>query len=88
MTIPMDLYSPYLGVVKACFIVIDCFHIVQLLNNIINSMRMKVMNKVKNSRPTDYRKLKNQWKLKLKNADRLDFSNYYYHRLYYAQTTG
>ncbi|MEY8371349.1 ISL3 family transposase [Aerococcaceae bacterium 50-4] len=90
-TISMDLYSPYLGVDKACFpnakIVIDRFHIVQLLNNTINSMQIEVMNEVKNSRPTDYRKLKNQWKLMLKNADHLDFSNYYYHRLYHAQTT-
>lgn len=87
----MDLYSPYIGVVKACFpnvkIVIDRFHIVQLLNNTINSMRITVMNEIKNSRPTDYRKLKNQWKLILKNADHLDFSNYYYHRLYHEQTT-
>ncbi|MDK7135838.1 transposase, partial [Corynebacterium sp. UMB4614] len=87
----MDLYSPYIGVVKACFpnakIVIDRFHIVQLLNNTINSMRIEVMNEIKNSRPTDYRKLKNQWKLILKNADHLDFSNYYYHRLYHEKTT-
>ncbi|WP_168125812.1 transposase, partial [Aerococcus sp. HMSC10H05] len=37
MTISMDLYSPYIGVVKACFpnakIAINRFHIVQLLNN-------------------------------------------------------
>ncbi len=90
-TISMDLYSPYIGVVKACFpnakIVIDRFHIVQLLNNTINSIWIEVMNEIKNSRPTDYRKLKNQWKLILKNADHLDFSNYYYHRLYHEKTT-
>lgn len=90
-TISMDLYSPYIGVVKACFpntkIVIDRFHIVQLLNNTINSMRITVMSKIKNSRPTDYRKLKSPWKLILKNADPLDFSNYRYHRLYHEQMT-
>ncbi|PMC79218.1 hypothetical protein CJ191_07950 [Aerococcus viridans] len=57
-TISMDLYSPYVGVVKACFpnakIVIDRFHIVQLLNNTINSIWIEVMNEIKNSRPTDY----------------------------------
>lgn len=90
-TISMDLYSPYLGVVKACFpnakIVIDRFHIVQLLNNTINSIRIEVMKEIQYSRPTDYRKLKNQWKLILKNADHLDFLNYSYHPLYHAQIT-
>lgn len=63
-TISMDLYSPYIGVVKACFpnakLVINRFYIVQLLNNTINSMRIAVMNEIKNRRPTDYRKLKKQ----------------------------
>lgn len=63
-TISMNLYSPYISVVKAFFpnakIVIDRFHIVQLLNNTINSMWIAVMNEIKKSRPTDYRKLKNQ----------------------------
>ena len=45
------------------------------------------MNEIKNSRPTDYRKLKNQRKLTLRIADHLYFSNYYYHRLYHEQTT-
>ncbi|MCE5034998.1 transposase [Staphylococcus cohnii] len=40
--------------------VIDRFHIVQLLNNTINSMWIAVINEIKKSRPTDYRKLKNQ----------------------------
>src|SRR5699024_7193303 len=90
-TVSMDLYTPYIGVVQACFpnaeIVIDRFHIVQLLNNTINSMRIEVMKEIQYSRPTDYRKLKNEWKLVLKNEERLDFSNYSYHRLYHGQTT-
>src|SRR5699024_2388347 len=68
-------------------IVIDRFHIVQLLNNTINSMWITVMSKIKNSRPADCRKLKSPWKLILKNADYLDFSNYYYHRLYHEKMT-
>lgn len=87
----MNLYSPYISVVKAFFpnekIVIDRFHIVQLLNNTINSMWIAVINEIKKSRPTDYRKLKNQQRLILKNADYLDFSNYYYHRLYHEKMT-
>lgn len=60
----MDLYSPYIGVVKACFpntkIVIDCIHIVQLLINTTNSMRNTAMNEIKNNHSTYYRKLKKQ----------------------------
>lgn len=45
------------------------------------------MNEIKNSRPIDYQKLNNQGKLILRNADHLDFSNYYFHRLCQEQTT-
>src|SRR5699024_1904377 len=90
-TISMNLYSPYKSVVKAFFpnakIVIDRFHIVQLLNNTINSMWIAVINEIKKTRPTDYRKLKNQKRLILKNDDNRDFSNYYYHRLYHEKMT-
>ncbi|MGK9327126.1 transposase, partial [Aerococcus urinaeequi] len=44
-------------------IIEDRFHIVKLLNETINSIRIKVMNAIKTSRPSDYNKLKKQWKL-------------------------
>ncbi|MGK0718734.1 transposase, partial [Aerococcus urinaeequi] len=57
-TVSIDLYTPYLEVIRTSFpnakIVIDRFHIVKLLNETINSVRIKAMNIVKNSRPSDY----------------------------------
>ena len=83
-TVSIDLYTPYLEVIRTCFpnakIVIDRFHIVKLLNETINSNRIKVMNTIKTSRPSDYKKLKKQWKLLLKNAEDLNFTDTHYIR--------
>ncbi|MGP6147744.1 ISL3 family transposase, partial [Jeotgalibaca sp. A122] len=85
-TVTMDMYSPYLEVVKACFpkahIVIDRFHIVQHLNRALNTFRIRVMNEIRSKSATDYRKLKKQWKLLLKNEWELNFTDYQTHRLY------
>ncbi|WP_115609899.1 transposase [Aerococcus viridans] len=53
---------------------------VKLLNETINSIRIKVMNAIKTSRPSDYKKLKKQWKLLLKNAEDLNFTDTHYVR--------
>lgn len=85
-TVTIDMYSPYLAVIQQCFpkaeLVIDRFHVVQHLNRALNRMRVEVMNTHRYSRPRDYRKLKKQWKLLLKNSWMLDFSTYRTHRLY------
>lgn len=85
-TFTMDMYSPYLAVVRDCFpkaqIVIDRFHIVQHLNRALNSFRIRVMNEVRKKSDTDYRKLKKQWKLILKNDWDLNVTDYRTHRLY------
>lgn len=69
-TVTIDMYTPYLEVIKQCFpnakIVIDRFQVVQLLNNTINIVRVQSMKGLQSSCPRDYRKLKNQWKLLLK----------------------
>ncbi|QQV79504.1 transposase [Enterococcus faecalis] len=69
-TVTMDMYSPYIGLIKACFlkadIIIDRFHIVQHLNRALNHVRIQRMNSLRYTRPRDYRKLKKQWKLVLK----------------------
>ncbi len=66
-TVTMDIYSPYIQVVKDCFpnaqMSIDRFHIVQLLNRSLNQVRIQEMKKIRYTRPRDYRKLKKQWKL-------------------------
>src|SRR5699024_6430915 len=77
-TVTMDMYSPYIQVIKNCFpraeIIIDRFHIVQLLN--------RALNKIRYTRPRDYKKLKQQWKLILKNESDLNYEDFFTHRLY------
>ena len=84
--IVIDMYAPYIGLIKSCFpnadIIIDRFHIIQHLNRALNKHRITVMNACKTSRPTDYTKLKRYWKLILKNADDLEFEHHTYHRLF------
>ena len=90
-TVTMDMYSPYIGLVHQCFpnaeIIIDRFHIVQLLNRALNQVRIREMKKIRYLRPRDYRKLKRQWKLILKNDWDLNFEDYYTHRLYDGKVT-
>ena len=90
-TVTMDMYSPYTQLVKNCFpnatIVIDRFHIVQHMNRALNNVRIQVMNELRYTRPTDYRKLKKQWKLVLKNDFDLDYTRYFTHRLYEGVVT-
>lgn len=85
-TVTMDMYSPYIGVIKGCFpkaeIIIDRFHIVQHLNRALNQIRIRTMNDLRYKRPRDYRKLKKQWRLVLKNSSDLDFNKFRTHRLY------
>ena len=49
-TVTMDMYSPYIQVVKDCFpnaeMIIDRFHIVQLLNRALNQVRIQEMSQI------------------------------------------
>lgn len=85
-TMTMDMYSPYLAVIDQCFpnatIIIDRFHIVQHLNRALNQIRIEIMNELRYERPRDYRKLKKQWRLILKNSSDLNYNNYFTHPLY------
>ena len=55
-TVTIDMYSPYIQVIKDCFpnarMIIDRFHIVQLLNRALNQIRIQEMKKIRYSRPT------------------------------------
>lgn len=68
----MDMYSPYMSLVKACFpnadIIIDRFHVVQLLSRSLNKTRVQLMKKDKKN----YNKLKRYWKLILKRREDLE----------------
>ena len=69
----MDMYSPYIEIIKKWFpnakIIIDLFHIVQLLTKSLNKTRINVM---KNNKE-DKNKFKNYWRLILKS--RFDLNN-------------
>lgn len=90
-TVTIDMYSPYLTVIKDCFphatFIIDRFHIVQHLNRALNRYRIEVMNQMRYRRPRDYRKLKKQWKLLLQNSWIVDVETYRTHRLYEGMMT-
>ena len=85
-TVTIDMYSPYFQVIKDSFpnaeIIIDRFHIVQLLNRALNQVRIQEMKKIRYLQPRDYGKLKKQWRLLLKNDWELNYRDYYTHRLY------
>lgn len=75
--ISTDFYSGYIFLAKKLFknadIVIDRFHIVTQIHQALNQARV---NLCKKSNP-NYNKLKNYWKLILKNEDELDNKKYY-----------
>lgn len=62
----MDMYKPYLELVNKTFknakIIIDMFHIVQLISRSLNKTRIKAMKQDKEN----YRKMKRYWKLLFK----------------------
>ncbi|MCT3413184.1 transposase, partial [Lactobacillus helveticus] len=74
-TVTMDLNFYYQDIVRACFpnaqIVIDCFHMIQMLTRSFNSLRVKVM-KTFDKRSRQYQLLKSLWKLYLKKFDELE----------------
>lgn len=72
-TIVIDMKMGYKNLIKELFpnaaIIIDGFHIVQLINRSLNRTRIQVMNQLNTSDPEDqkkYRKLKRYWRLPLK----------------------
>ena len=62
----MDMYRPYIGLIRKMFpnalIIIDMFHIVQLISKSLNKTRIKIMNKDK----VNYRKYKRYFRLLFK----------------------
>ena len=70
----MVMYKPYITLVKEVFekakIIIDLFHIVQLISKSLNKTRIQAMKKDK----MNYRKMKRYYKLLLKTRLKLDCS--------------
>ena len=75
----MDMYAPYISLVNSIFpnakIVIDKFHIVNLVNRAFNQTRISIMNSIKDD--SLKRKLKLFWKSLLKYYPDLCRVNYY-----------
>lgn len=70
--IVIDMYSPYISLIKKMFpnanIIIDKFHLVNLISTSLNKTRIKIMKYNKKN----YNKLKRYWRLILKSQDELD----------------
>ena len=74
--IVIDMYSPYISLIKKMFpnaqIIIDTFHLIQLISRSLNKTRIKAM---KNNKAV-YNKMKRYWKLILKDRNELDYSKW------------
>lgn len=74
--IVIDMYSPYVSLINKMFpnanIVIDKFHLIQLISRALNKTRIKAMKYDKKN----YNKMKRYWKLILKNSNELDCSKW------------
>ena len=72
----IDMYSPYVSLIKKMFpnanIIIDKFHLTQLISRSLNKTRITIMKKYKQH----HRKFKRYWKLILKSRDELDSSKW------------
>ena len=72
----IDMYSPYVSLIKKMFpnanIIIDKFHLTQLISRSLNKTRIMTMKKHKQH----HRKFKRYWKLILKSRDEIDNSKW------------
>ena len=72
----IDMYSPYITLIKKMFpnasIIIDKFHLSQLISRALNKTRITIMNKYKKH----YRKFKRYRRLILKSKEDLDISRW------------
>lgn len=88
-TVTIDMNAGYVNVIKELFpyakIIIDRFHLTQLINRSMNKTRVKIMNKFHTSNGEDlkkYRRLKAYWRLLLKKESELSHTAYKYYRLF------
>ena len=74
--IVIDMYSPYISLIQKMFpnaeIIIDKFHLVNLISTSLNKTRINIMKHDKKN----YNKLKRYWKLLLKSQDKLNNSKW------------
>lgn len=72
----IDMYAPYVSLIQKMFpnaqIIIDTFHLVQLISRSLNKTRIRSMKSNKSA----YNKMKRYWKLILKDRNELDYSKW------------
>ena len=72
----IDMYSPYVSLIQKMFpnaqIIIDTFHLIQLISRSLNKTRIRAMKSNKSA----YNKMKRYWRLILKNRNELDCSRW------------
>ena len=85
--IVIDMYTPYISLIKTMFpnalIVIDKFHLIELISRSLNKTRIKLMKKNKDN----YNKLKRYWKNILKSRFELNCSKWKKYPCFKNQTT-
>lgn len=88
-TIVVDMNAAYFSIAADLFpnaeIIIDRFHLIQLISRSLNQTRVQTMRKYFTSNNEDmknYRKLKRYWRLMLKCSTELNYHDYPYHRLF------
>src|SRR5690625_1246757 len=84
-TVTIDMNAGYVSVIKEIFpqakIIIDRFHLVQLISRAMNMTRVRIMNTFRTSNGEDmkkYRRLKRYWRLLLKYKHDLSHTEYKY----------
>ncbi|MFV8291127.1 ISL3 family transposase [Aerococcus viridans] len=79
-TVTMDMYMPYMDVVRVVFpnskIIIDRFHLVQALNRELNKLRIEVMNAFRVPDHRLYNKYKRYWRIFLIPRENLNSWDY------------
>jgi len=92
-TVTIDMNAGYVSFIKELFpnakIIIDRFHLVQLITRSMNKTRIQIMNQLRTSNHEDmkkYRRMKRYWKLLLKNETELSQTSYSYFRLFGQRT--
>ena len=92
-TICMDMYSPYISLVRELFpnaaIIFDRFHIVQLLSRALIKTRIDEM-ATHNTNTMEYKRLKRYWKLIQKDSsalNRAEFHHYTHFKYFVSEQT-
>lgn len=88
-TITIDMNASYTGFIPILFpkakIIIDRFHIIQLINRSMNKTRVSAMNRFNTSNGENkkkYRRLKRYWKKMLKKESNLSHTTYSYYSMF------